>query len=104
MLRVYGELTGDKHVFRLSSAPAAIDLLDRCEAVGVFDSADLVRDQHSIMAQLDDLSDPYDDEACVLRAVRPRPVIFLHAGHDDIDLVCGISDAQRILSIARQKT
>jgi hypothetical protein len=102
-LRVYGELSNPAHVFLLSSAFAAIPLLDRCEAVGVFDSENVPHDRHAVMKQLHDPSGPDDDEACLLRVIHPRPVLFLHAGHEDIDVVCGRGDAERLLgSLSRR--
>jgi len=72
-------------------------LLDRCEAVGVFDSDDVPRDRQALLEYLTDPSVPGDDEALLLRVVLPRPVIFLHAGHEDIDVVCRRDDAQSLL-------
>jgi len=102
-LRVYGEPSSASRVLRLSSASAATELLDQCEAVGIFDSTDVARDQRSIIKHLRDPSAREEYEACLLRAVQPRPVIFLHAGHDDIDLVCGPGDAERLHTMLCQQ-
>ena len=103
-LRVYGEVPSATHVLGLPSAEAAVPLLARCEAVGVFNSEVISRDQHSIIQRLRDPWAPGDDEASLLRAVRPRPVLFLHAGHEDVDVVFyGRSDAERLLTFLRQR-
>jgi hypothetical protein len=102
-LRVYGEAMSASHVLCLSSASAAIDLLAQCEAVGVFDSTDGSRDQRILIEHLRNPTAPGEDEACLLRAVQPRPVVFLHAGHDDIDLVCTRRDAVHLMAILRQE-
>ena len=101
-LRVYGEPPDLTHVVRVDSPSVAIAMLDQCEAVAVFDSGDPSRDAKQIIEALSDPRGFEDDEACVLRAVQPRPVAFLHAGHEDIDVVCGRRDADRVVALLRQ--
>jgi len=96
LLRVYSEPPDPSHVLRLETATAAIDLLERCEAVGVFHSENVIRDRQAILEQLGDPGRPDDDEACLIRAVEPRSVLYLHPGHNSIDLVCTREDADRV--------
>ena len=102
-LRVYGEVANSAHVFHLPSAAEAIPLLDRCEAVGVFDSGDVGRDQQSFLCIRNDPSGPDWDETCILQAIQPRPALFLRAGHRDIAVVCGRSDAESLLRYLRKR-
>jgi len=97
LLRVFGEVPRVQHVLRLPSAAAVVPLLKRCEAIGLFDSADVAKDQERIVQELNDHARPVDDEACLLRAILPRPVVFLRPGHEDIDVVCERADAERLL-------
>lgn len=102
ILRVYSEAPDASHVTRLTAASSSLDLLDRCEAVGVFRCEDMIRDRQAILMQLRDPSGPDDDEACIIASVQPRPVLFLHAGHSSIDLVCSREDADRVSAYLTQ--
>lgn len=101
-LRVYGEPPIPTHIASLDSPSAAVAMLDQCEAIGVFGGGDSSRDANQIIEALSDPRGLEDDEACALRAVQPRPVIFLHAGHEDLDVVCGREDAERLFTLLRK--
>lgn len=97
LLRVYSQAPREEHVLQLSCASQAVDYLGRCESVGIFHSVDLTKDRAAFVKTFNDPKSFDDDEACLLSVIQPRPIMFLHAGHQGIDLVCTREDAGRLL-------
>ncbi len=98
-LRVYGETPKSEHVVQLDAPVEAVTMLTRCEGVAIFDGPDRADVRHRVGAALADLDSDEEDEAIVCRVLAPGSVVFIHNGHNGVDVVCQLEEAKRFVSL-----